>query len=334
MKLSVKMRSFSPHNLFKACSSLSIPILGLSAVLGIGASAQPVSAEAELSSKRFELTEPSYDLFRSMSLHDVTVQQSFAFDNVNRRLFVAQRRDGSETTAGDLCITQLDFDGNYVGYMHLEGFGHGVSFAAEAVDSSTYLWTEIDADSDGYGTNLTRFEFTSGTTLSSETSDLTRIEPIPNATLYTCSLDPVNNNLIVRYELDDSKHIAVFDLASAREDDFSSPLADFPQPSVDVLAERFQGYAAYGQYLYMLYGDSYDITGGEVNSQVASIDMNTGKVVEDPVLTKAGSTLSFREAEGLAIYQTADDEVRLFLGFASGEAGDRRSNLFYKNSLA
>lgn len=327
------MRYFTAHNLLTACRSLCVPILGLSTVLGLGASAQSVAIEAELSSKRFELTEPSYDLFRHVELHDVTVQQSFAFDNVNRHLFVAQRRDGSDETAGDLCITQLDFEGNYVGYMHLEGFGHGVSFAAEAEDSSTYLWTEIDADDDGYGTKLTRFKFTSGTTLSSESEDLSRIEPVPDATLYTCSLDPVNDNLVVRYGLEDGKHIAVFAIADAKEGDFSSPLADIPQPDIDVLADRFQGYAAYGQYIYFLTGDSYDDSGGELNSQVSSVDMNTGKVAEGPVMTKAGSTLNFREAEGMAIYQTADGEVRLFLGFASGEPGDRRSNLFFKNSL-
>jgi hypothetical protein len=62
--------------------------------------------------------------------------------------------------------------------------------------------------------------------------------------------------------------------------------------------------------------------------------MNTGKVVQGPTLTKAGSTLEYREPEGLAIYKTAAGEVRLFLGFASGVAGDRRSNLFYKNAWA
>ncbi len=84
--------------------------------------------------------------------------------------------------------------------------------------------------------------------------------------------------------------------------------------------------------MYALWGDSYDDSGGVLNSQVASIDLNTGKVVEGPIITKAGSTLDFREPEGLAIYQTVAGQVRLFLGFASGQSGDRRSNLFYKNA--
>ncbi|MFF9819883.1 teichoic acid biosynthesis protein C [Streptomyces sp. NPDC014006] len=321
----------SRRSLLRAGSGLGL------AALGLGATASPASA-AVPASQRFDLTQPSYDLYRGQSLHDVTVQQGFAFDNVNRRLFVAQRRDGTSDTAGDLCITQLDFAGNYVGYMHLTGFGHGVAFGAQGVGSSTYLWTEVDS-SGGYGQRLARFKFTSGTTLSNTSSALTKFTPVTAATQHTCSIDPVNNRLIVRYQLTDGKHIAVYDLAAATSGDFSSPLADFKQPTLPTLSSTFQGYTAYGQYLYVLTGDSYDVTGKDangnwiVNSEVTSIDMNTGAIVQGPVLTKAGSTLDFREPEGLAIYQTAAGEVRLFLGFASGVAGDRRSNLFYKNVL-
>ncbi|KXG47090.1 uncharacterized protein PGRI_038360 [Penicillium griseofulvum] len=269
--------------------------------------AQPVQAKIP-TSQRFDLSKPSYDLFRSKSLHDVTIQQGFAFDNTNRRLFVSQRRDGSSDTAGDLCITQLDFDGKYVGHMHLKNFGHGVSFGAQAVGSSSYLWTEVEANSNGYGKKLARFKFVSGTTLSSSSSSLKKFAPVAGATEHTCSIDPVNNRLIVRANLSDASKLKT-------------------------ASDTFQGYAAYGQYIYLLYGNSYDVTGGKVNSDVTTVDMNTGAVVQGPLITKAGSTLSFREPEGLAIYKTAGGEVRLFLGFASGEGGDRRSNLFYKNAL-
>lgn len=267
------------------------------------------------------------------TLHDDTVQQSFTFDNVNRRLFVTQRRNGADTTSGDLCITQLDFSGNQVGYMHLQGFGHGVAFGAQASGSATYLWTEVDANGNGYGWRLARFQFVNGRTLSSTSSSLQKFTPVAAATEHTCSVDTVNNRLIVRYHLSgDGKHIAVYDLAAATRGDFSAPLANFRQPLPQTEARNFQGYTAYGRYLYLFWGDSYDASGGEVNSQLATVDMNTGSVVQGPVLTRAGSTLTFREAEGLAIYRTAAGQVRLFLGFASGNAGDRRSNLFYKNA--
>ncbi|PGG97896.1 hypothetical protein AJ80_09621 [Polytolypa hystricis UAMH7299] len=306
-------------------------------LLGLGVLILSVLPESTLaavpSSKRFDLTKPSYDLYRHKTLRDVTVQQGFAFDNTNRRLFVSQRKDGSATTAGHLCITQLDFSGNYVGHMYLTGFGHGIAFGVQPVGSDTYLWTEVDANSKGYGARLARFKFTSGATLSKDSSAVKKFTPVPAATEHTCSIDPVNNRLVVRHHLNGAKHIAVYDLAAATKDDFSNPLANFEEPRPTVLAERYQGYTAYGQYMYVITGDSYPDAGGIVNSQVYSIDMNTGKVAQGPVLTKAGSTLEFREAEGLAIYRTAAGEVRLFLGFASGLEGDRRSNLFYKNAL-
>lgn len=249
-------------------------------------------------------------------------------------MFVAQRKDGTDTKNGDLTITQLDFAGKQLGYMHLLGFGHGVSFGAQGEGSATYLWTEVDVDGDGYGKRLGRFKFVSGTTLKSTSTAIKKFTPVPDATLHTCQIDPVYNRLVVRYHVKDiGKHIAVYDLGAAKKGDFSKPLVNFKQPIPERMAKRFQGYAAYGQYLYLMWGDSYDASGGVLNSQLVAVDMNTGKIVQGPVMTKAGSTLKFREAEGLAIYQKANGEVRLFLGFASGDPGDRRSNLFFKNEL-
>jgi len=284
-------------------------------------------------SRRFDLSKPSYDLFRSKPLHDDTVQQSFVFDNVNRRLFVAQRRNGAAEGAGHLTITQLDFSGKELGHMYLQSFGHGVAIGAQAVGSSTYLWTEVDPKASGYGQKLARFKFVNGATLKGSSSAVQKFSPVSGATEYTCTTDPVTNRLIVRYQKSGAKHIAVYDLAAATKGDFSKPLVNFPQPLPKTRGSRFQGYTAYGQYLYLLWGDSYDASGGVVNSELASVNMNTGKIKQGPILTKAGSTLSFREPEGLAIYRTAAGEIRLFLGFASGKAGDRRSNLFYKKVL-
>lgn len=84
--------SFSRRGLLRAGTGLGLAALGVGYGAGAASAAIPTSP-------RFDLTQPSYDLFRGQSLHDVTVQQGFAFDNVNRRLFVAQRRDGSSDTA-------------------------------------------------------------------------------------------------------------------------------------------------------------------------------------------------------------------------------------------
>ncbi|QSS55649.1 teichoic acid biosynthesis protein C [Histoplasma capsulatum var. duboisii H88] len=62
----------------------------------------------------------------------------------------------------------------------------------------------------------------------------------------------------------------------------STSRGDFSRPLDAFRSKVFQGYAAYGSHLYVLTGTSYDASGWVVNSQVASIEMNTGKIVQGP----------------------------------------------------
>ncbi|KAL6850620.1 hypothetical protein ACO1O0_007744 [Amphichorda felina] len=299
------------------------------AVLGLVASAAAQIPE----SPRFQLTAPSHDLFRHKKLADKPVQQSFTFDNVNKRLFVVQRRDNSDMKAGHLAISQLDFKGNLIASMDVLSAGHGVNIGAEPVGKDTYLWTEIDAAASGYGTALTRFKFVDGGKIDSADKTLERIKPIADMDRGTCTIDPVYKRFITRYQRDGKQNVAVFDLDDVKERNFTNPLVDWPVPDMKGITDVFQGYAAFGSYIYFLLGESYDASGGVLNSQVLSLDLNTGKIVQGPVMTRAGESLVFREPEGMAIYKTDAGEPRLFLGFASGVAGDRRCNLFYKNEL-
>ena len=96
-------------------------------------------------SPRFDLTDSSDPLFREKPLRNGTVLQSFAFDNVNRRIYVAQVLQGgvqlaepapvsgaARSAAGDLCTPSSTSPAtNSVTY--LLGFGHGVSIGAEPV---------------------------------------------------------------------------------------------------------------------------------------------------------------------------------------------------------
>ncbi|MEU0810819.1 teichoic acid biosynthesis protein C [Streptomyces sp. NPDC005970] len=304
------------------------------AALGLGAKVATASEAAPTAvptSSRFDLTEPSYDLFRHARLHDARVQQSFCFDNVNRRLFVAQLKDGSADSSGDLCITQLDFSGNELGYMYLLGFGHAVSIAAQPVGTSTYLWTEVDVNSGARGKRLARFRWSSGTTLSSTSSALTKHSPVSDATETTCAIDPVNNRMAIRYlNTAGSRRYAIFNVNEVAAGNYTNRLADFAQPSDSAV---FQGYTLYGSYVYQLTGTAYGADNPSPgNAYTSSVNVNTGALTQR-AFTGAGSTLTYREPEGMGVYRTAAGEVRLFLGFASGEAGDRRSNLFYKNVL-
>ncbi|MFE6910819.1 phage baseplate protein [Streptomyces erythrochromogenes] len=301
------------------------------AALGLGIGAQSASAATVPATKRFDLAQPSYDLFRSKDTHGARVQQSFAFDWVNKFLFVATKRRGSTEADGDLCINKMDFDGNYLSYMHLDGFGHGVAFAALPDGSGTELWIECAADG-GFGTALAPVRYTANTTLASPAASAA-YRPISGAAEYTCSVDPVYQRMIVRYHTSAGKRIAVYPLSAFQTRNFGAPLVDFKQPAIPGTA---QGYALYGSYMYYLTGDAYPEPGdpvGDGNTYLTSIDINTGTVKQGPVLTKAGSTLHHREPEGLAIYRTDAGESRLFLGFATGKVGDRRSSIFYKNAL-
>ncbi|MEU6215478.1 teichoic acid biosynthesis protein C [Streptomyces sp. NPDC047023] len=316
---------FSRRGLIRAGAGVSL------AALGLGAGAQSASAAVAVT-KRFDLAEPSYDLFRSKDTHGARVQQSFAFDWKNKFLYVATKRSGSAESDGDLCINKMDFDGNYLSYMHLDGFGHGVAFAAVPDGSGTELWIECAANSGGYGTALAPVTYRGGTTLGSPAASAA-YRPIAGAGEYTCSVDPVYERMIVRYHTSTGKRIAVYPLSAFTTRSFGTPLADFKQPSIPGTA---QGYTLYGSYMYFLTGDAYPGDGtptGDGNTYVTSVDINTGAVKQGPVLTKAGSTLHHREPEGLAIYRTDGGEARLFIGFATGKEGDRRSSIFYKNAL-
>lgn len=319
--------ALSRRRLLRASGGLGLAALGLGYGAGAASAAVPTS-------KRFQLSgEESFDLFRNRELQDGTVMQSFAFDQTNQRLFAAQVRQGSAEGSGDLCITELDWSTwNAVGHMYLTGFGHAVSIGAQAVGSSTYLWVDAVADGDGYGKRLGRFRYAGGTTLAASSSAVTKYTPVSTADRHTCAIDPTHNRLIVRYRPAGSgtHRFTAYDLTAATNGDFSSPLiSNFLQPPVITDSKDFQGYTAYGQYLYCLTGVHDDAS----STLLWSVDLNTGQVKER-FLTGAGSTLDYREPEGMAVYTTAAGEPRLFFGFASNATpNQRRANVFYKNVL-
>jgi len=299
------------------------------ALVGSGGLFPGAAAATVPTSPYFDITKPSYDLFRSKMLHESHhVMQGFAFDNVNRRLFIVQAQNG--TSGDDLCVNQVDFAGNRVGAMHLNGAGHGVSIGVEAVGTASYLWMECDSDgsgTDGRGTALARFKFVNGGTPSVQ-------KFLTGSKTITCATDPVYKRIAVRRSEGGKMQYSVYPLAAAAAGDFGSPLAHFAQPALSDTAVTFQGYTIFGQYLYTLDGTGH-ADPADINSYVTRIDMNTG-AVKSRAFTKAGSTLVYREPEGMAIYQTSGGETRLFLGFGSRSSmGDinRYANIFYKNVL-
>ncbi|MBW7457269.1 hypothetical protein ACFOLF_22150 [Paenibacillus sepulcri] len=305
-------------------------------------------------SQRFDLTDPSTQLIRSKALHNNTVLQSFAFDNTNKKIFTVQLMAGGQQLPGesapvsganralngDLCVTKLDLSGNVEGYMFLKGFGHGVQIGAEPVGSASYLWTEVDALSDGtsgWGSKLARFQFVNGQVLTSASSSLTKFELVPGADRTTVNIDMTHGYLTMRYREDGSFRYGVYSLAQVKAGNYTA-FADIAQPSG---LGTFQGFTSFGSTLYLLEGNSYNSTTSiypNGNTYITSVNLNNG-IVSDKQLTKAGYTLTFREPEGMAV-QIPDtnhpENARLGIGLASTVSESNTSKLasiYYKDSL-
>lgn len=304
-------------------------VAATAATFGITSVLSGVAEAAIPRSRYFDLNEPSYDLFRSKMMHESHhAMQGFAFDNVNRRLFIAQIRNGS--SGDDLCINQLSFAGKRLGSMHLSNAGHGVSIGVEAVGRSSYIWTECDShrnDDDGRGTALARFKYVDGGKPSVK-------KFLTGSRTITCATDPIHKRLAVRRNEGGTLYYSVYHLADAAAGNFGNRLAHFRQPKLSSSSVVFQGYTIYGQYLYTLDGTGH-AKAADINSYITRIDMNTGKVV-DRFLTRAGKSLIYREPEGMAIYRTSGGQTRLMFGFASRTSlgsSNRYANIFYKNVL-
>ncbi|MEU4520343.1 teichoic acid biosynthesis protein C [Amycolatopsis sp. NPDC024027] len=316
--------TLSRRSLFRAGAATAVALGSGALLAGTAAAAEELPA-----SPYIDITQPSYDLFRSKMLHESHhVMQGFAFDNVNRRLFIVQAQNG--TSGDDLCVSQLSFSGELLGSMHLNHAGHGVSLGVEPVGTASYLWMECDADgttTESRGTALARFKFVDGGTPAVK-KFLTGSKNI------TCATDPVYRRMVVRRDEDGRMWFSVFPLAKAVAGDFSEPLAHFPQPSLSSSGVVFQGYTILGSSLYILDGAGH-ADAADIDSYVTRVDMKTGEVKERAI-TRAGESLVWREPEGMAVYRTADGETRLFLGFGSRSSVDnvnRYANLFYKNVL-
>jgi len=184
--------------------------------------------------------DPSTRLVSGMVGIDHAVEiQSFAFDNVNNLVYVAQvagacsisydqstswkTASGSypvsaslsmamadNEAAGNLAITQLPMSGappNPPHSMFLLGFGHGVAIGVEPQASQTYIWVECQsqppANGDGFGNKVARVPFTPGAVFQASSSDLELYDPITiqngYITGYSCALDTQNGLLALRY---------------------------------------------------------------------------------------------------------------------------------------
>lgn len=336
-------------------------LLGASGVAAVGVAGTFVGMRASLAeaglpaSKRFNL---AADAMRTAvfekSLWNVTVMQSFAFDDVRQRIYTAQVMQpgvqlaeprtytGTERAAkGDMCISELDMAGNRLGQMYLLGFGHGVSIGVEPGDGGPYLWTETDGANyggkDTWGTKIARFPFVNGAVLT-KASPIDKYDPVPGATHLTVAVDNQHGLIGVKHKVGETIKYSVYQLDQFKARQFT-PLVTVDQPGVVAPnGVPFQGWAVYGQYLYMLDGSAYGTYGStppDGNTYLTSYDLAANKVVQRSI-TRAASGLEHREPEGMAVRRNQPGDANsavLCFGLASGATGARKATIYEKRVL-
>lgn len=306
-------------------------------------------------SDMFDLSDESGSVFTEKPLTDRTLLQSFAIDSMNGHVYMVQimapgQQVGNETRTytsaeralkGDLTLTKLSLTGEILGKMHLIGFGHGVSIGVEPVGTTAYLWTEVDAATDssdtvnGYGTKLARFPFVNQQVLVNSDPSLVKYAPVAGADRTTVNIEMAHGLLTMRYRIGEpGSRVMKFNtyrLADVKAGNFT-PLATVNQPSG---MGTFQGFASYGNYLYLLDGNPYDAgTNPNGNTYLTTVNLNTNSQVAR-TKTNAGSSLLFREPEGMSI-QIVGSAARLCFGFGSYKSAtntEKNANIFYKDLI-
>lgn len=313
------------------------------------ASTATTSASAVEADDVFDLTAPAVSYIREKYLYNETILQSFAFDDTNKCLFAVQLMQGGvqlpdepapvsgteRATHGDMCLTKLSLTGTQLGHMYLRGFGHGASIGVEPSGSTSYIWTEADANQEftGYGMAVARFAYVNGRVLDSDDSAVDKLYVAPGSTSNRPSVDMRHGRLLVQYMLDENEYrYRVLDLEQAKRGDVL-PLYDIPRVGI-ADTETPQGVALLGDYLYQMTGTHYTDENGDNppskhgNTYLTAVHVPTSTVVQRS-RSEAAYSLDYREPEGLAI-ELGVSPPRLCMGFASGATGDRKYTIYYK----
>ena len=259
-------------------------------------------------------------------------------DNENNKIYTIQL-DGNSAD-GNLVISQLDHDGSRRGWMKLKHCGHGVAMGVQSrgKGKAPWIWTE---ESHGEkqavrGTGLMRFVWDSGITIAKGSKHTQYYKPFPHSSINTCTIDPVNHRMAVRYlpqGKDKGLMISIFQMDAKHPEtdlDESTLVCTVPAHGESHPAGEFQGYALHGDYLYFLTGDKDKNGGG--NTAISFINIQNPKVTHKPYhLGHADG----REPEGMAIqvvHHPAQHKhkVRLCFGFSSK---DRKASIWFKDVI-
>ena len=297
------------------------------------------SAPAMAATPLFDLNAAAQNLLYKKRTRDSTVMQSHAFDDSKGVLYVAQVMQpgrqlpgesapvsGSQRAAnGDICVSRLSYSGQLLTWMYLRGFGHPTAMGVESAGGYSYLWlgtASVDNGSGaGYGTRVGRVRFVPGGVVTYPSSAIEAHTPVSGARGVTVSFDRQNRTLLVRYHLSDN-------LARYRQyrlDSFRARNYDYLHSRVETgISDVFQGHTHFYDQVYRLEGRAGGVTSAPTH--LSRFNLSTG-VMAQRVVTKAGSSLTYREPEGLSVRL---GPPRLHIGFADGAIGARNISLYYK----
>ena len=298
-----------------------MPFRGAAAVLVLAAgcgSVVPASAVAP--------APPSAAVFTGLALRDATVMQSFAWDSTHRVWVFAQLTAGKPASAGDLTLTRVSAAGKRLGWMHLRGFGHGLSIGAEPCGARTCVWTEVHAvaepargwaDAGSYGTGIARFAWRDSATITPVSAGVERFAVNGSAPEQTPSVDAADGLIAVQYWSAGLRAFrwAVYSLAAFKRHSYPA-LARFTVPAA-LGGGTEQGWALASR---TRIANWQGTAGGPATFSVVT----TAGALASRVTSTAGAGLSFREPEGAARAGAGN----LCTGFASGAAGARRANVY------
>ena len=304
----------------------------------------PGNAAMDPPRTEISLAQPNYAMLTNVTLRDTSIMQSFAYDDVNQVWIFAQVQQSGRfgKTAsqhaydGDLTLTKVSQSGAILGYMYLNGFGHGLSIGVEPVGTTTYVWAESNsvyfeamgsALANGYGTKIARFGWKNSATYSCSSAGITTYGVNGGAPEQSPYVDYRRNRIAVQYwsTTFNTFRWAIYPLDQFKARDYT-PVIRFSWPA-ELNDITDQGWAYVNDSMMLNYnGNAYGSSNpapGNATLFKVSLPGSQPVVADSTLVTSAGS-LSPREPEGLNILDT--DNV--CVGFTSGPPGARRANVY------
>jgi hypothetical protein len=190
--------------------------------------------------------------------------QSIFYSSVSEHLYMLQNKEGT----GDLILNRYTSSGGGTfsswnvppTKMTLTNFGHGTSFGVWHNGGQDICFTECDADSNGRGSGITAFPWSTTPPNDSYTNHAPVHHILGDGADLSCSVDPNGNYIAIRQSLGIFGHAyTIYGVADFYTNGFNATvlLNGFPEDPSDSKegsggANAFQGFTVAGHYLYTL----------------------------------------------------------------------------------